>query len=45
MSSIKKGEDMDDDYDENTESNFNQIMSITSDKMHKGINININSKK
>lgn len=45
MSSIKKGEDMDDDYDENTESNFNRIMSITSDKMHKGINININSKK
>ena len=45
MSSIKKGEDSDDDYDENTETNFNQIMSITSDKKHKAINININTKK
>ena len=44
MSSIKKGEDIDYDYDENIESNFNQIMSITSDKKHKGINININTK-
>ena len=44
MSSIKKNEDMEDDYDENTESNFNQIMSITSDKKHKAINININPK-
>ena len=41
MSSIKKGEDMD---DENTETNFNQIMSITSDKNYKGININVNAK-
>ena len=43
MSSIKKGEDYDDEDDYN-ESNFNQIMSITSDKNHKRINININAK-
>ena len=41
MSSIKKPKDNDDNY----ESNFNQIMSITSDKIKKGINIKINSLK
>jgi hypothetical protein len=43
MSSIKKDEDYDDE-DDNNESDFNKIMSITSDKSHKRINININTK-
>ena len=42
MSSIKK-EDIDED--ENEETNFNQIMSITSNKKYKAININIHTKK
>ena len=41
MSSIKKEDDVD---DENEETNFNQIMSITSKKKSKGININIHTK-
>lgn len=44
MSSIKKEEDYDDDDDYN-ENNFNKIMSITSYRNNKGINININPKK
>ena len=43
MASIKRGEDMDDD--DNNETTFNQIMSIKSDKKVKAINININYKK
>ena len=43
MSSIKKQDDMDED--ENEETNFNQIMSITSNKKAKGININIHTKE
>ena len=39
MSSIKKVEDSNDNY----QNNFNQIMSITSDKIKKGINIKINT--
>ena len=44
MSSIQKNEDI--DYnDDNNKSSFNQIMSIKSEKIKKGININIHYKK
>lgn len=41
MSSIQKADDENNESNENT---FNQIMSITSDKKHKGIKINVNLK-
>ena len=44
MSSIKKNVDKDYD-DDNDENSFNQIMSIKSEKIKKGININIHNKK
>ena len=44
MSSIKKNIDKDYD-DDNDENSFNQIMSIKSEKIKKGININIHKKK